>query len=125
MRQRSESIEKIRKRFHREWLLIAIDKMDEATTTPLTGRLLAHSPHRDEVHRESLRRRGGRLLIDCTPDMLPAGCGHHRADAWLNSHSILKHGEYCSEPKWSGRKAAGQSPWFSIQGLPSPCSLTK
>ncbi len=48
---RSQQIEIIRKKFHREWLLIQIDKMDEQTTTPLTGRLIAHSPHRDEIYR--------------------------------------------------------------------------
>ena len=70
-RPRAEPIDRIKTRFRREWLLIAIDTMDEATTTPLIGHLLAHSPHRDEIHRESIKRRGGRLLIDCTPDMLP------------------------------------------------------
>lgn len=67
---RSEPIEKIRKRFRREWLLIAVDKMDEATTTPLTGRLLFHSPHRDEAYR-ALRKRKGPAYLTCTPDMLP------------------------------------------------------
>ncbi len=68
---RSEPIERLKGRFRREWLLIAVDKMDESTTTPLTGRLIAHSPHRDEIYRESRKRRKGLLLIDCTPDILP------------------------------------------------------
>jgi len=67
---RYEPIEKLKKRFRREWLLIAVDKMDEATTTPLTGRLLAHSPHRDEVYRASRKYKGDAYLT-CTPDMLP------------------------------------------------------
>ena len=67
---RSESIEKLKKRFRREWLLIAVDKMDEATTTPLTGRLIAHSPHRDDVYRASRKYRGHAFLT-CTPDMTP------------------------------------------------------
>lgn len=65
-----EPIDRIRQRFHREWLLIAVKEMDEATTTPLTGRLLAHSPHRDEVHRKAQQTR--RLTyLTCTPDLLP------------------------------------------------------
>ena len=41
---KSESIEKIRKRFskRRQWLLILVDEMDETTTTPVRGRLIAH-----------------------------------------------------------------------------------
>jgi hypothetical protein len=69
---RSESIERIRKRFQREWLLIAIDKLDEATTTPLTGRLIAHSPHREDIHDTMLRRKG-LALITYSDDCLPAG----------------------------------------------------
>jgi len=45
--------------------------MDEATTTPLTGRLLVHSPHKDEIYREFRKRRKGLLLLDSTPDILP------------------------------------------------------
>ena len=67
-----EPIEKIRRRFKREWLLIAVKKMDEATTTPLTGRLLVHSPHREEVHDAMLRRKG-LSLITYSDDRLPAG----------------------------------------------------
>ncbi len=69
-----ENIEKIKKRFHREWLLIAVDKIDEATTTPITGKLIAHSPHRDEVYRKlfSLKRRRN-ILVECAEDRLPKG----------------------------------------------------
>ena len=52
---KSLPIEQIRHRYKRQWLLIAIDEMDEATTMPLLGRLLAHSPHRDEVDRASIK----------------------------------------------------------------------
>ena len=69
---RSESIKKIRRRFKRQWLLIAVDRLNEATTTPLTGRLLAHSPHREDIHDASLRRRG-LALITYSGDRLPAG----------------------------------------------------
>ena len=70
----SQKIESIKKRFHREWLLIAVDEVDESTTTPLTGRLLAHSPHRDEVYRKlfSLRKKRN-ILVECSADSLPPG----------------------------------------------------
>ena len=48
-------IDAIRRRYRQEWLLIAIDEMDEAATTPVRGHLLAHSPHRDEIDRASIR----------------------------------------------------------------------
>ncbi len=66
---RSESIEKIRKRFRQQWLLIALDK---ATTKPKTGKLLAHSPRRDEIHNAMLRRKG-LALVTYSDDKLPAG----------------------------------------------------
>lgn len=50
---KSQKIETLRKRFHNEWLLIAVDETDEATTTPLTGRLLAHSKNRDEIYKKT------------------------------------------------------------------------
>lgn len=59
----SQKIEQLRKKYKREWLLIAIDKMDERTTTPLTGRLIFHSPHRDEVDKKSMKVRGHALII--------------------------------------------------------------
>ena len=46
----SRPITQIRKQFHREWLLIAVDRLDPRTQIPLRGRLLAHSPHRDEIY---------------------------------------------------------------------------
>jgi len=60
---KTQKIEIIRKRFRREWLLIAVEKMDESTTTPLTGRLLAHSPHRDEIYRKEMKRKGHTLTV--------------------------------------------------------------
>ena len=71
---KSQNIEKIKKRFHREWLLIAVDKVDESTTTPLSGRLLAHSPHRDEVWATLRKMKRPKLpLIEFSEDDLPKG----------------------------------------------------
>ena len=46
---KTQPIEKIRRRFKKEWLLIAADRLDPRTQTPLRGRLLAHSPRREEI----------------------------------------------------------------------------
>lgn len=69
---RAQKIETIRKRFRREWLLIAVDKMDELTTTPLTGRLVAHSPHRDEIYRKEMKRKRHTLTV-YSEDGFPKG----------------------------------------------------
>ena len=71
---KSQKIESIKKKFRREWLLIAVDKFDETTTTPLTGRLLAHSPHRNEVWATLKKIRRPKLpLIEYSEDNLPEG----------------------------------------------------
>lgn len=67
-----ELITTIRRRFRREWLLIAVDRFDRATTTPVEGRLLAHSASRDEIH-EAMMRRKGLALVTFSDDRLPAG----------------------------------------------------
>lgn len=68
----SQAIEEIRKQFHHEWLLIAVDEMDEPTTTPLTGRLMAHSPSRDEIYMEEMKHRGNTLTL-YSEEGLPQG----------------------------------------------------
>ena len=71
---KSEKIQNIKKRFHREWLLIAVDKVDESTTTPISGKLLFHSPHRDEVYSKLLSmRRKTAVLVENSSDSLPKG----------------------------------------------------
>ena len=68
----SQPIESLRARFRREWLLIAVDKVDSVTTTPLRGRLLAHSPHRDELYPKERTVRGLTLTV-YSEDQLPQG----------------------------------------------------
>ena len=71
---KTEKIDKIKKRFHREWLLIAVDKVDESTTTPISGKLIAHSPHRDEIYRILLKRhRIKKVLVESSEDSFPEG----------------------------------------------------
>jgi len=70
---KSQRIQTIRKKFHREWLLIAVDKMDKSTTTPLTGRLLAHSPYLDEIYRKEMKRKEHTLTL-YSEEGLPEGC---------------------------------------------------
>ncbi len=67
-----QSIDQIRKKFRREWLLIAVDEMDSTTTTPRRGHLLTHSPRRDEVY-EAMLRKKGLTLVTYSDDQLPIG----------------------------------------------------
>jgi len=72
-RRTTQPIEAIRRRYTREWLLIAIDEMDDATTTPLRGRLLAHSKDRDEIYDCLLRTRAQLPLVTYSEDRPPKG----------------------------------------------------
>lgn len=71
---KTEKIKYIHKRFskHPEWLLIKVDKIDKSTNTPITGRLLAHSPNRDEIYRKSIEGKG-LLMVEYTEHRLPKG----------------------------------------------------
>lgn len=80
-KERSLPIERIRRRYKREWLLIVVDKMDEATTTPLEGRLLAHSPSRSVVHRASMRYPGFAMVVFSTDKFLPGQVAAFRLHA--------------------------------------------
>jgi hypothetical protein len=56
MRQTSEYIAHIKKRFRRvEWLLVDVETLDKKTATPLKGRLITHSPKRDDVWKSLLK----------------------------------------------------------------------
>jgi hypothetical protein len=72
MKKKIEKIEELRKKYQREWLLIAIEKIDPKTTTPLTGRLLAHSPHREEIDQKSMRYKKPALVV-FSEDKFPEG----------------------------------------------------
>lgn len=61
-RTKSEPIEKIRKRFYKEWLLVAVDKIDETTTTVSTGWLLAHSPDPRDIHKVAMKSKHRHLM---------------------------------------------------------------
>lgn len=63
-----QKIEDIRKQFKHEWLLIAVDQMDDETTTPLTGRLLAHSPDPMEIHKVAMKSKEPLLMTDYSDD---------------------------------------------------------
>ncbi|MBI3319424.1 MAG: hypothetical protein HYZ89_02400 [Candidatus Omnitrophica bacterium] len=70
--QVAQPIEAVRRRYKREWLLIAVDELDESTTTPRRGRLLAHSPHRHDIYQRS-RRYPHPALIVYSEDDFPKG----------------------------------------------------
>lgn len=69
---KSEPIQKIRKRFHREWLLIAVDEMDPSVPVLRRGHLLSHSKDRDEIYRAMMRHKE-LTLVAYSDDRLPAG----------------------------------------------------
>jgi len=69
----SEAIGDIQDRFAGEWLLIAIDEMNEETTMPRRGRLLAHSLQREEVYSEMLRHKGLAFVTHGRPGTLAPG----------------------------------------------------
>ena len=64
----------MKKKFRREWILVAVDKFDQKTTTPISGQLLYHSPHREEIYSKlfSLKNRRN-ILVEYTEDRLPYG----------------------------------------------------
>ncbi len=59
----SRPIEQMRKRFKREWLLVGVDRLNPHTQVPLRGRLLAHSPHRDEIYRRWVKAKGLSVVL--------------------------------------------------------------
>ena len=72
---RSHQITALKKQYPREWLLIRVETTDPATTTPLTGQLLAHSPHREDVYRRLLHspKTARKLLVEYSEDSFPKG----------------------------------------------------
>lgn len=68
-----ESIDAIRRRYRREWLLIEVHQLDQATTTPTSGRLLAHSKDRDAIYDRLLRTRVRLPLVTYSADTPPKG----------------------------------------------------
>lgn len=70
---KSQKIDDIRKQFHHEWLLIAVDKMDETTTTPMTGHLLFHDENRDTIYDHLVQTRVELPLVTYSGDSPPQG----------------------------------------------------
>jgi hypothetical protein len=60
---KSQPIDRIRKRFRREWLLFAVDRLDPRTQEPRSGRLLAHSPRRDDIYDRLVKAKGLTVAI--------------------------------------------------------------
>ena len=70
---KSEPIEKIRKRYKNEWLLIELDKVDERVLKPKTGWLVRHSPRKEDLFEAIKTHPGCRLYMDYSGPVLPAG----------------------------------------------------
>lgn len=67
-----EKIADIKKKFKNEWVLIEVTETDKTTSTIIKGRLIAHSPNRDEISKRDLSFRGF-TLIDYSEDKFPKG----------------------------------------------------
>lgn len=67
------SIEQIRHRYKKEWLLIAVEEFEESTTMPQRGRLLAHSQNRDLVYDQLLHKKVKLPLVTYSEDWPPKG----------------------------------------------------
>jgi hypothetical protein len=72
MIQSGQPIEKIKKRFKNEWLLIQVTQLDRSRTLPLAGRLLAHSKDCDEIY-QAMRRHRSLTLVTHSENRLPQG----------------------------------------------------
>jgi hypothetical protein len=59
----TQPIEAIRSDFKDEWLLIAVDKLDSDTGVPTEGHLVAHGPHREDIHEASMNYDGDAYII--------------------------------------------------------------
>lgn len=71
-RRQVQRIGQLRQRFPKEWLLIVVDRFDPRTTTPVTGRLLAHSKLRDPLEKRAAHTQGLVYLVFGS-DTLPQG----------------------------------------------------
>jgi len=69
---RVQNIQIIKKRYPKEWVLVKVGKVDDATTTPLSGHLIAHSKNRDEIYKKMMPLKG-KILVMFTEDKLPKG----------------------------------------------------
>lgn len=72
MAEHVQPILRLRRKFPHEWLLVEVERFDPKTTTPLTGRLKAHSPSRDLLEKQAARAKGLIYLVHGT-DTLPQG----------------------------------------------------
>ncbi|GEM_PF-968416 len=69
-----ESITVMKRRHPHEWLLIAVARVDRDSSTPLSGRLIAHSADRAAIYqRLQSRAAPRRALIEFADDTFPKG----------------------------------------------------
>ena len=68
-----QSIDALRRRYRRQWLLIDVQKLEASSTTPTAGRLLAHSASREDIYDRLLRTRARLPLVTYSEDTPPKG----------------------------------------------------
>jgi hypothetical protein len=71
MKKKSEPIDHILKRYKDEWLLIAPDKVDERTLKIKTGRLIAHSPRKEDLEETLITYKGNLYSLFSGPPLPP------------------------------------------------------
>ncbi len=57
------SIGEIKDRYSGEWLLISYTELDDQMSI-VSGQVLAHSPHRDEIYRQLLSAKGKSVAVE-------------------------------------------------------------
>jgi len=64
------TIKEIEKRFDAEWVLVGNPRTDKANNVR-SGKVLAHSPDRDTLYREAIKRKPRHSAILFTGEVLP------------------------------------------------------
>ena len=62
------------RKYRRQYILVQVHEEDESTTTPLTGKLIAHSPSRDTVYKKwDAVKDWSRPILFCYTGPIPRG----------------------------------------------------
>ncbi len=57
------SLQEMRERYYGQWVLVGYEELDDDLTVR-RGRVLAHSPDKDELYRQLLTLRGQRIAVE-------------------------------------------------------------
>ena len=71
MKKKSEPIKQLLRRHKNEWLLIAPDQVDERTLKLKRGRLIAHSPRKEDLSETFVTYKGPLYRVFSGPPLPP------------------------------------------------------